>query len=75
MKNPMQFILSCIICTLLISCEKDNSVPGEDSGKTNYDSLKDFYAANEIKSQFFTVNSENGGTFTALQGTVITIPP
>jgi len=79
MKNiicKLSFPTVVLSLLLIFSCNKkeEENKPGTGSG-FNYTSLSEFYKANAVKSQFFTINAVSGGTFTSSKGTKVTIPP
>src|SRR5438132_738318 len=71
-----QLVLLAFVISV-ISCKKENSNNNNNSGTTtpdNYSSMADFYSKNGVPKQSFNVDAMAGGTFTATQGTKVTIP-
>lgn len=68
-------ILAATFIFSLSSCMKDKLYNAGGGTSDHYASMQDFYAQNEVKPQFFTINAITGGNFTTSQGTTVTIPP
>ena len=58
----------------IFGCQK-KSDPPVNSDPDTYSTLSDFYNANGVKSEFFTLNATTGGSFVSAKGTKITIKP
>ncbi len=61
------------VVVTFISCNKDNSGGNPDT-PDHYASTADFFEFNETPLHTYTVNAGNGGSFTTVNGTVVTIP-
>ena len=70
--------LICIGSILLIAaCKKHEETPIVPSGSShseNYSSIQDFFSRNNVPMQTYTLNGTVGGSFTTLQGTIVTVP-
>jgi hypothetical protein len=68
-----KFVVLILAITIAASCKKkeENNTP---SPTTNYSSMSEFYAANAVKTETFTVDATAGGSFTTAKGTKVTIP-
>ncbi len=75
--------ITAITLITFFSCTKEyhdtatQQLPGEiiPAAEHRYGSIKDFFLLNEMTVQHFTVDAATGGSSTAAQGSVITIPP
>lgn len=71
MKTIKKAILGLLSVFLFMSCNKDNNQ--EDFIETvPYNSIEDFFKANEVKAQDFTLNATKGGTIKGKDGTEVT---
>ena len=74
MNRYFKFILGISIVAFA-SCRKDTMiVVPENPSIDNYSSLQDFYKTNGVVMQNYTIDANNGGSFTTPQGTVVVIP-
>jgi hypothetical protein len=69
-----KYISILFLFSIIISCKKDNDANSSDTPLEYYSSTSDFIEQNAVQKQHFVINATTGGTYTALQGTEITIP-
>jgi len=65
------FITALTILIVLASCSKDRLNDDNPDKSNNYESMDDFYDLNEPEEQEFVIDSINGDTITAQEGTKI----
>lgn len=65
---------SVLLCVLFVSCDKDKDKdPTPEPEKFN--TVAEFYAANQVASETFTFDASAGGTFTTAKGTKLIVQP
>lgn len=77
LKNMKKYIVfaSALVAISLVSCKKDNPTPDpEEPNVEYYASLQSYLDTKNVSTQSFSFLAENGGSFTANKGSVITIP-
>ena len=73
-------LIAVIPFVVLLACKKNESAPAAavtspTANTDNYSSVHDFFNRNAPAMQIFTVDAVNGGSFTTLQGTTVSVPP
>ncbi len=69
------FLASSAIIIAMSACKKKADTTASTPAVSSYTSINDFYTANAPKSQTFKIDAVNGGSFTTVQGTKVTVAP